>query len=140
MASKRIIIDNTSANGSLDSDEAARSLLQHRNTPIPQIRLSLAQMLLHRQLRDSVPVNPKFYRPHKEWVVSAKEREIAYARRNEGIIARYNQIAHPLKELKAHTPVLVQESGKWKRAGQIVEVLPNRQYNVRMDGSGRIVS
>ena len=96
-------------------------------------------MLLHRQLRDSVPVNPKFYRPHKEWVVSAKEREIAYAKRNEGMIARYNQTAHPLKELEVQTTVLVQEGGKWRKTGRIVEALPNRQYKIRMEGSGRIV-
>ena len=29
-------------------------------------------------------------------------------------------------------------SRKWDRTGRVVEVLPNRQYRVRMDGSGLI--
>ena len=74
-ASKRIIAQNTSRNGSLNTDKAVRAILQYRNTPLPELGLSPAQLLLHRQLRDSVPSHPKHYRLHKEWVVSAQERD-----------------------------------------------------------------
>ena len=31
-----------------------------------------------------------------------------------------------------------QASKKWNRTGTIVEMMPHRQYNIRMDGSGRV--
>ena len=45
-ASKRIIAQNTAKNGSLDTDRAARAILQYRNTPLPELGLSPAQLLL----------------------------------------------------------------------------------------------
>ena len=59
---KRIIHNHISANGSIDNEKVARAILQHRNTPLPGIGLSPAQMLLHRKLRDSIPTHPKHYR------------------------------------------------------------------------------
>lgn len=81
-SAKRIILGNTNPDGSLDNNKAAQAILQYRNTPIPEIGLSPAQILLHRQLRDGVPTNPKLLRPHKEWAISAEEREKAFAHRN----------------------------------------------------------
>ena len=72
---KRIIMSNTSANGSLDNDKVARALMQYRNTPLPHINLSPAQILYHRQLRDHLPVHPSQYQLHKEWLISAQQRE-----------------------------------------------------------------
>ena len=135
---RRIIRDNISRNGSLDNDGAARAILQYRNTPIPELGLSPAQMLLHRQLRDSIPTNPEHYRLHKEWVVSAAEREKAFAGRNEDAEARYNSSSRPLPPLEVQTAVRIQSGRRWNKTGRVVEVLPNRQYRVRVDGSGRV--
>ena len=60
-SSKRIIYDNTNPDGSLNTDKAARAILQHRNTPLPDINLSPAQLLFHRQLRDHLSTHPKQY-------------------------------------------------------------------------------
>ena len=57
-AAKRIILDNISPDGSLDNDKAAQGILQYQNTSLPDINLSPAQVLLHRQLRDSIPAHP----------------------------------------------------------------------------------
>ena len=43
-----------------------------------------------------------------------------------------------LKPLLVKTNVRIQVKGRWDRTGRIVEVLPFRQYRVRMDGSGRV--
>ena len=88
-------------------------ILQYRNTPIPDIGLSPVQILLHRQLRDNVPTHPKLLRPHKEWVISAKGREEAYAVRNRKIQDEYNSHARDLSPLKIQIHVIIQEKCKW---------------------------
>ena len=135
---KRIIMDNSDRFGALDNDRAAMAILQHRNTPIPEIGLSPAQLLLHRQLRDAIPSSPSLYRLHKEWIVSGKEREKAFSKRDILLKEKYNAGAHPLLPLQPQDSVLIQCQGKWNRSGKIVEALPNRQYRIRMDGSGRV--
>ena len=45
-SAKRIIHNNISADGSLNNEKAARAILQHCNTPLPDIGLSSAQILL----------------------------------------------------------------------------------------------
>ena len=54
-SAERIISGITGAQGSLDNDRAARAIRQYRNTPIQNIRLSPAQLLLHRRLRNFIP-------------------------------------------------------------------------------------
>ena len=52
---KRLLMDNISPNGSLDNDGMVRALLVYRNTPDPGCKLSPAQILLGRPLRDTLP-------------------------------------------------------------------------------------
>ena len=137
-SAKKIIHDNTNPDGSLNNDRFARAILQHRNTPIPELGISPAQILFHRQLRDSIPTIPKHYQLHKEWITSAMQRETAFAKTNETAEDHFNKKAHPLPPLPVQTEVRVQSHGQWSKSGRIVEVLPNRQYRVRIDGSGRI--
>ena len=129
--------------GSLNNDSAARAILQYRNTPIVDINLSPAQILLHRQLRDAIPESPSHYKPHKDWVLSAKDRELALAQRNHRIVEQYNSTARPLSTLPVETHVVVQSQDinrkkRWVKTGKIVEVLINRQYRICMDHSGRV--
>ena len=69
---KRILWDNTSRNGSIDNNKAARALLQYHNTPLPDLKLSPAQILFHRQSRDHIPAYPSQYHLHEEWQSPAK--------------------------------------------------------------------
>ena len=80
---KRIIMNNTSPDGSLDNDKAAAALMQYRNTPLPLFNLIPAQLMLHRVLRDPIPTNPKYYESHQEWLISASDHEKALSKRNE---------------------------------------------------------
>ena len=138
-AVKRIIHNNISPDSSLDYDKAARGILQYRNTPLLNINLSPAQVLLHRQLRDSIPAHPAHYRPHKEWVLTAEEREKRLSKRNLILIQKHDAKAHELTPLTLGTNVVVQgKDKKWDRTARIVEVLPNRQYHIRMFHSGRV--
>ena len=139
-AAKRIIHNNRSSDGGLNTDTAARAILQYRNTPLPDIELSPAQILLHRQLRDSNPAHPDHYQPHKEWVLTAEEREKALSKRNHILVKNHDATARKLRPLVLGTNVVVQrETKRWEHTGRIVEVLPYRQYRIRMFHSGRVI-
>ena len=137
---KRIIIGNTGPQGSLDNDRAARAVLQYRNTPIQNIGLSPAQLLLHRRLRDFVPSHPTLYKPHAEWITAARNREKSLSQRNARLIEKYNRTAHTLRPLLKGQIVSIQctNNNRWNTTGQIIETLPHNQYRIRVDGSGRI--
>ena len=136
---KRIIRDCTSSNGDLNNDKAVSAILQYRNTPLPDVDLSPAQILFHRNLKDSIPSHPSHYHLHKDWIVSAEKRETQFALRNKAIATQYNTHTRPLCELTAGTYVLIQSKNKkWNKQGVIIEKLDNRQYRIKVKGSGRI--
>ena len=139
-AAKRIIHNNCSSDGGLNTDTAARPILQYRNTPLPDIELSPAQILLHRQLRDSIPVHPDHYQPHKKWVLTAEEREKALSKQNHILVKNHDATARKLWPLVRGTDVVMQgETKRWEHNGRIVEVLPYRQYRIRMFHSARVI-
>ena len=74
---KRIINDNVSHQGGVDYDQVAKALLQYKNTPLTYIKLSPAQLLLHRNLHDHIPRNEKHYHLHQELQSTATEYETA---------------------------------------------------------------
>lgn len=137
---KRIVKGNTGPHGSLDNDSVARAILQYRITPIQSIGLSPAQLLLHRQLRDSIPSQPILYKPHPEWVSAAQHREEMLYHRNAKIVERYNKYTHNLPPLQAGDTVAIQNpvNRRWNKTGKIISSLPDRQYRIRVNGSRRI--
>jgi len=54
-------------NGSLDTDAAAKALMQYLNTPLQNSDASPAQLLTGRQLRDAIPVDSSNYRVSEQW-------------------------------------------------------------------------
>ena len=58
---KRLLCVNTAQNGSLDTDGAARAIMQYLNTPPQGSEASPAQLLTGRQLRDTIPVDASLY-------------------------------------------------------------------------------
>ena len=127
-SAKRILSGNSNPDGSLDTPSFMKAILQYRNTPIHELGLSPAQILFHRQLRDSIPAKPKLLKLHKEWIVTATQREQAFADRNKQLASTYNQHSNPLTPLTVRTKVMIQEKGRWHKQGRVVEVLPNRQF------------
>ena len=139
---KRIIRDNTGPGGTLNCDKAARALLQYRNTPIKLLGYSPAQLLFHRDLKDSLPVVPTRLRLHKRWSTLANRRENVFQERNEITVARYNRTTRPLPTLTQGCDVWIQDIGKhgrWDRYGTILD-RSGRKYTIRVHGSGRIVT
>ena len=135
---KRLLRDNMSANGSLHTDRVMRAVMQYRNTPLPDLRLSPAQIIFNRQLRDFIPVLSYKYRHSQEWVLLQEDRERAMAssRSMDGTrLARYTK---QQPELPPGTSVAVQNQAgrhptKWDKTGVIVENKPHSQVLIRME-------
>ena len=76
---------------------------------------------------------------HSEWVDAAEDRELKYHQRNHILAEEYNRHTRSLKPLSGGTHVLIQGKDKrWNRQGEVVECLNNRQYRIRLLGSGRV--
>jgi hypothetical protein len=141
-SAKRILRENTASDGSLNSDKAARALLQYRNTPLQHLGLSPAQILYHRNLRDSLPINPASLKPNKLWIVAAKQREEAFAKRNQALIETYNQGVKQLPIIEIGADVIIQDvqnKKRWNQYGTVVD-RTQRRYTIRAHGSGRIIT
>ena len=131
---------NTGVQGSLDNDNAARAILQYRNIPIQGIGLSPAQLLLHHRLQNSIPLQPFLYKPHPEWIAAVQRLEEILHKRNAKLVEKYNRHTYNLCPLQAGDTVTIQNplNHRWNTTGKIISVLPERQYKIRVDGSGRI--
>ena len=129
--------------GSLDTDAAARALLQYRNTPLSMVTKSPSQILFGRLLRDHVPTHPSLHQPHPEWLLNSAQRAETTARRDATTTRRYGTHARPLRTLAVDTHVAVQNQGTnhprlWSLTGVITEALLNKQYRIRLDGTNNI--
>jgi len=136
---KRILRGNTSMNGSLDTDAAAKALMQYLNTPLQNSDASPAQLLTGRQLRDAIPVDSSNYRVSEQWSRLLRSRERALQQWGKNASLRHNVSAHDLTPIEPGKRARIQNpsSRRWDRLGTIVELTAPRQYLVRLDGSGR---
>ena len=55
---KRLLSDNVTGSGELNTDVFTRAILQFRNTPDPENGISPAEVIFGRPLRDALPFNP----------------------------------------------------------------------------------
>ena len=60
-----MIAENTGPNGNLDTDAFQRAILQYRNCPDPDTKLSPAMCLFGRPIKDIIPILPGKYLPMK---------------------------------------------------------------------------
>ncbi len=136
---KRITKGNVGLRGSLNTDAVSKALMQYRNTPIKGAGASPAQLMLGRSIRDSVPQPRSSYKVSSQWEKFLRLREKSMSRSSTALSEK-NAGRPTHSELAVGTEVLVQNSDtkKWDRSGLVVEVCPNRQYQVRIEGSGRI--
>ena len=88
---KRILLDNVGNGGEIYTDKVTRALLQHRNTPIPEIGLSPAQILYGRTLRDCLPTVEESLKIRPEWRLVAEERERALSKKHILNAERFNE-------------------------------------------------
>merc|ERR1711978_354557 len=62
---KRLLMENMDSQGDLDTDTFGRAMLEYRNTPNPETRLSPAQVVFGRNVRDFIPVLVPHDQPHQ---------------------------------------------------------------------------
>ena len=96
-----------------------------------------------RQLRGFLPTHESNLAPHPEWLLQARDRELALSKRHFEIQSRVNQHTQNLKELEVGNFVQLQNllgnsKLRWDRSGQIVECMGFDQYRVKIDGSNRL--
>ncbi|KAK3702651.1 hypothetical protein RRG08_042639 [Elysia crispata] len=96
---KRMIMDNTSRDGSLDPDSFQHAILQYSNTPDKNTRLSPAICIFERPITDFIPIHPGKYVPHKTWQETWTNREEALRKRrikDAEILSTHTRILPPL--------------------------------------------
>ena len=85
-------------------------------------------------------VIPFLYKPHSKWVAAAQCWEEILFHHNAKIVERYNKYTHNLPLLQADDTVAIQSplDHRWNMTGKIISALPDHQYRIRVNGSGRI--
>ena len=114
--------------------------MQYRNTPLRDTDKSPAQLVLGRQLRDSIPMFKDFYKPDNHCGATLRERERDMIKVGNRQKEAYDIHAKQLPHLRVGTEVAIQDpvSGAWDKSGTVMERYPYRQYLVKIDGSGRL--
>ena len=135
---KRMLMNNVSASGALDTDKFRRALLQYKNTPDKDTKLSPVQIVFGRPIRDFLPNHPKKYEPASVWSLTAEKREAALAKRHATERERLEEHTKKLPALKIGDSVYIQNQAgnfplRWDKSGVIIEVRNFDQYRVEVD-------
>ena len=148
---KRLLRENTRSDGSLDADTFVKALLQYRNTPDRECKLSPAEILFGRNLPDSMPQLVKDT-PIFESKMILGQWHHAWAAKEQAIKSRLIQTCRQLEprsrellSLREGDQVLVQNQNKsntrfnkWDQQGTVIALNDKDQCLIKIHGSGRV--
>ena len=88
-------------------------------------------------------MKPGKYEPRSEWLLSQDQREKALARRHRDKDAELAKGTRDHLPLEPGTVVLVQNqvgrsANRWDKSGVVLSDKGHSQYQVKLDGSGRV--
>ena len=139
---KRMLRDNMSARGTLDTALVSSAVVQLRNTPDRDTKLSPAKALFGRELRDFLP-RPSSALMGELWMNLADAREMALGRRSMKAEKQWSEHTRALPPLKVGDSVMIQNQRgnhplRWDKRGTVVKCEGFDQYQVMVDGSRRL--
>ena len=111
------------------------------------MKLSPAQMIFGRPIKDTMPVKPGEFNPSDVWINCRVARELALRHKviKEG--EKWNEHTKTLPSLNVGQHVFIQnqrgagkQAKRWDRTGIVTEDVGNDKYTIRVDGSGRVLS
>ena len=124
---KGMIIDHNGPKGVRNIDAFQQAILQYRNTPDRDTKLSPAQCVFSRPIRYLIPILPGRYHPHNTWRQTLQAREEALCNRHMKAAERWAEQTQRLPPFTVGDTVWVHnQTGlhprKWDKTGRVIEV------------------
>ena len=141
---KRLLRDHTLPNGSINTNAFMIAIMGIRNTPDPLSGLSPAQVIYGRNLPDAFRFKEEIFKDAKvreTWRNAWRYKEKANRHRFFCQRQTTNARSRAAAPLAVGTRVFIQNRHNdktWNRSGIVVERKGFGQYQVKLDGSGRL--